>query len=205
MPHLCSDRAPSSSRAAGNACGSHVTAEAARPLSWRNALFLSPMTLAAHRCWPAIRTWTLAAGAGGQRGLSSGRASIVPCEPGDMGAGAPRSPARRWPEPAARGHGVSPLPLGNRCHRVRFPCAAAHPGAAQARCGSSRAGRHRGRRAVGAAGCRGAVDGGRQRIAAPVTGYGVQASLEVSPSWPRTVSAIRSWQPSGSNLADYLE
>jgi hypothetical protein len=156
--------APSSSRAAGNASGSHVAAGTARPLSWRNALLLSPMTLAAHRCWPAIRTWTLAADAGGQGGLSSGRASIVPCEPGDMGAGAPRSPARRWPEPAARD-------TASVCFRARkqtviecaFRALRRTPARRRRAAGASRAGRHRGRRAVGGrvSWCRGrqAADG----------------------------------------------
>ena len=65
---------------------------------------------------------------------------------------------------------------GNIVAEVRFLCAAAHPGAEGARCGSITRRSAQGGAPAGAAGGLGAVDG-RQRMAAPVTGYGVQAAI----------------------------
>jgi hypothetical protein len=105
-------------------------------------------------------------------GLSFDRPRLVPADGTDM------VPCARSSALVARACGADTAPVragrGQLCIGLRFQCAAAHPGAAQ-RAGERHTRRPAlGRRAVGAAGCLGVVDG-RQRVVAVVTSCGVQA------------------------------
>jgi hypothetical protein len=85
------------------------------------------------RAGAAVPRLALAAGAGGQQGLSSGRRLGRGVWSGRHGPGARRGSARRRLEPAARARRQCAPGTGTLAAGVRFRCAAAHLGAEHAR------------------------------------------------------------------------
>jgi hypothetical protein len=183
-------------------------AKAAGPLSWRNVLSPGPMTLAAnamlgrqfqHGLLPSVQTVSGDLSSVGAWSWSVAVATWCRC-----------ATLRHWLEPVARArHRFAPGAgtLSSNCASCapRRTSARSRRAAKALRAGRAGEARRPARPEVLVPWCRGAVDS-RQRMAAQVAVLTSQAVIGDCgrPARGRP-SRSGSWQPSGSNLPDYLK